>query len=98
VSSETSPVQGAGIGITDRLAGFHPPGLPGGDVTSLGLVLSKERGKKDLMLRVRMRQITLTKVRYGMAHIFTLLRRECWPDNHKRVQRLVQAGRAKSKK
>jgi hypothetical protein len=28
----------AGLGVTDRLPGFHPPGLPGGVVSPLGLV------------------------------------------------------------
>jgi putative transposase len=38
-SFKASPTQGAGFGVAHRLPGFHPPGLPGGDVPSLGLVL-----------------------------------------------------------
>lgn len=51
----------------------------------------KAKGKeKDLVLRARMRQIAQTRVRYGMWRIYTLLRREGWPDNHKRVHRLYK--------
>jgi putative transposase len=51
----------------------------------------KRKGeKRDLMLRARMRQIAQTRVRYGMWRIYTLLRREGWPDNHKRVHRLYK--------
>ena len=35
-----------------------------------------------------MREIALTRVRYGHRRIYTLLRREGWHDNHKRVYRL----------
>lgn len=37
-----------------------------------------------------MRQIAQTRVRYSMWRIYTLLRREGWPDNHKRVHRLYK--------
>lgn len=42
------------------------------------------------MLRARMRQIAQTRVRYGMWRNYTLLRREGWKDNHKRVHRLYK--------
>jgi putative transposase len=49
----------------------------------------KRKGKKeDQVLRARIRDIAHTRVRYGMWRIFILLRREGWPDNHKRVYRL----------
>jgi putative transposase len=51
----------------------------------------KRKGeKRDLLLRTRMREIAQTRVRYGMWRIYTLLRREGWPDNHKRVHRLYK--------
>lgn len=38
----------------------------------------------------RMREIAEVRVRYGMWRIYTLLRREGWKDNHKRVHRLYK--------
>lgn len=42
------------------------------------------------VLRKRIREIAQTRVRYGCQRIFTLLRREGWRDNHKRVHRLYR--------
>jgi putative transposase len=51
----------------------------------------KRKGeKRDLLLRTLMREIAQTRVRYGMGRIFTLLRRDGWPDNHKRVHQLYK--------
>ena len=38
----------------------------------------------------RIREIALTRVRYGYWRIYTLLRREGWPVNHKRVYRFYK--------
>ena len=46
--------------------------------------------KNDEPLRLRIREIALTRVRYGFWRIFTLIRREGWMDNHKRVYRLYK--------
>ena len=40
------------------------------------------------MLRQRLRELAQVRVRYGSQHLYTLLRREGWPDNYKRVHRL----------
>lgn len=40
------------------------------------------------MIRMRMREIAMTRVRYGCRRISILLRREGWRDNHKRIHRL----------
>ena len=44
----------------------------------------------DFPLRQRIREIAETRVRYGMWRVFTLLRREGWEDNHKRVHRIYK--------
>jgi len=41
--------------------------------------------RDDEALRLRIKKIADSRVRYGFWGIFTLLRREGWPDNHKRV-------------
>lgn len=46
--------------------------------------------RDDTLLRARMREIALTRVRYGMERIFVLLRREGFKDNFKRVYRLYK--------
>jgi putative transposase len=48
----------------------------------------KAHGRDDTVLRQRLRELAQVRVRYGSQHLFTLLRREGWPDNHKRVHRL----------
>ena len=40
------------------------------------------------MLRQRLRELAQVRIRYGCQRLFTLLRREGWVDNHKRVHRL----------
>jgi len=40
------------------------------------------------VLRHRLRELAQVRVRYGCRRLHTLLRREGWPDNHKRVHRL----------
>ena len=44
--------------------------------------------KDDPVLRSRIREIAETRVRYGYRRIHTLLRREGWHVNHKRVHRV----------
>ncbi len=46
--------------------------------------------RDDAPLRQRIREIAVSKVRYGEERIHTLLRREGWPDNHKRVRRVYR--------
>lgn len=41
-------------------------------------------------LRERIKEIAVSRVRYGQERIFRLLRREGWPDNHKRVRRIYR--------
>lgn len=50
------------------------------------------QGKKrdDSLLVMRMRDIAKTRIRYGFWRIFTLLRREGFKDNHKRIYRLYK--------
>jgi len=46
--------------------------------------------KDETILRMRMKEIALVRVRYGFWRVFTLLRREDFKDNHKRVYRLYK--------
>ncbi|MCI1786200.1 MAG: IS3 family transposase [Bacteroidales bacterium] len=48
----------------------------------------KSRGKDNRALISRMRDIAMSRVRYGFRRIYVLLRREGWFVNHKRVYRL----------
>lgn len=50
----------------------------------------KRRPSDDAVLIARIREIALTRVRYGYWRIYTLLRREGWVVNHKRVYRLYK--------
>jgi putative transposase len=48
----------------------------------------KSRAPQQLELRRRIREIALTRPRFGYQRIYILLRREGWKVNHKRVHRL----------
>jgi putative transposase len=47
-----------------------------------GWYYKRKGGKRDLLLRARMRDIAQTRVRYGMWRIYTLLRREGCTNSH----------------
>ena len=48
----------------------------------------KAHGRDDTVLRQRQRELAQVRIRYGCQRLHTLLRREGWMDNHKRVHRL----------
>ena len=48
----------------------------------------RSRRHDDEVLRTRIREIAETKRRYGCPRIYIRLRREGWPVNHKKVERL----------
>ncbi len=50
----------------------------------------RSRRQDQAPLRQRIREIAAVRVRYGYRRIHTLLRREGWPVNHKRVYRLYR--------
>lgn len=68
----------------------------------IAMILGKSRSSlryepilptKDAPLKMRIEEITRTRVRYGYKRVHTLLRREGWNVNHKRVYRIYkQAG------
>lgn len=50
----------------------------------------KPHRREDAPLRQRIKEIASVRVRYGHWRIYTLLRREGWQDNHKRVYRIYK--------
>jgi putative transposase len=51
----------------------------------------KSVAKDSTALVMRIREITAVRVHYGYRRVHVMLRREGWPDNHKRVYRLYRA-------
>ncbi len=50
----------------------------------------KSRRRDDSAIRMRIKEIAHTKIRYGVYRIHTVLRREGWRDNFKRVYRIYK--------
>ena len=50
----------------------------------------KAHRREDRPVRQRIKEIAAARVRYGMWRIYTLLRREGFKDNHKRVHRIYK--------
>ena len=48
----------------------------------------RSKARDSTVLTHRIKEIAQTRIRYGYLRIYTLLRREGWKDNHKRVYRL----------
>jgi len=48
----------------------------------------KHKMRDDTLIRMRMKEIAATRVRYGFWRIYILLRREGFIDNHKRMYRI----------
>lgn len=46
--------------------------------------------RDDTAVRKRIKELAVSRVRYGSDRIHMLLRREGWPDNHKRVRRIYR--------
>lgn len=61
-------------------------------VLGLSRSVHRYRSVKDdqAALRLRLRDLAATRVRYGYRRLHVLLRREGWPVNHKRVYRLYR--------
>src|SRR5258705_8216186 len=47
-------------------------------------------GRDDAAVRQRIKEIAVSRIRYGAERIYMLLKREGWPDNHKRVRRIYR--------
>ena len=50
----------------------------------------KNHRREDRPLRARIKEIAAARVRYGQRRIYSVLRREGWMDNHKRVYRVYR--------
>ena len=48
----------------------------------------RSRGDPQVALRMRLKDLAASRVRYGYRRLHVLLRREGWAVNHKRVHRL----------
>ena len=57
---------------------------------SRSTLVYENRRRDDSAVRNRIKEIAQTRVRYGSDRIHMLLRREGWPDNHKRVRRIYR--------
>jgi putative transposase len=58
---------------------------------SRSLYAYKSRARDATPLVMRIKEIAATRVHYGYRRVHVMLKREGWPDNHKRVYRLYQA-------
>jgi len=47
-------------------------------------------GRDDRALRLRLKELAYARPRYGYRRLTTLLQREGWPVNHKRVHRIYR--------
>ncbi|MDC9642655.1 IS3 family transposase, partial [Xanthomonas euvesicatoria] len=50
----------------------------------------KAKARDCSAIRLRMREITQTRIHYGCERVLVVLRREGWRDNHKRVHRIYK--------
>ena len=48
------------------------------------------KARDSSAVRMRMREIALSRVHYGCERVFVVLRREGWRDNHKRIHRIYK--------
>lgn len=50
----------------------------------------KHHRREDTIVRMRIKEIAATRVRYGFERICTLLKQDGWKDNHKRIYRIYR--------
>ena len=60
--------------------------------------IAKSVGRDDQVIRMRIREIAQTRVRYGSERIFTLLRWEGFKDSYNRVYTVMRGCNCKSPK
>jgi putative transposase len=88
-SFKASPIEGAGRSFSRQLQSFCAQAC---EVTKFcrSMWYYKKIGRDDQVIRMRMKEIAETRVRYGSERIFTLLRREGLKDSYNRVYRLYK--------
>ena len=66
------------------------------DAMGFGRTSHRYRSRRDpaVELRLRLKDLAESRVRYGYRRLHVLLRREGWPVNHKRIYRLYSERRA----
>ncbi|SYZ51412.1 IS3 family transposase [Xanthomonas arboricola pv. juglandis] len=51
---------------------------------------AKAKARDCSAIRLRMHEITQTRIRYGRERVLVMLRRKGWRDSHKRVHRIYK--------
>ena len=87
---EAGPAARPGRVPAGRLRPQRAARLPGRSVSAARSSATAASGDDQAPLRLRLRDLAATRVRYGYRRLHVLLQREGWRVNHKRVYRLYR--------